>query len=445
MTRLAIVGTGYVGLVTGACLAARGIEVVCIDRDEERVAAVRAGRSPFHEPGLDELLGRTIGQELDATTDLGAGIRGAEVVMIAVGTPSRDGRIDLSQVVRAAEAIGACLETAADYPVVVVKSTVVPGTTRDVVRPALETSSGMRAGHDFGVAVNPEFLTEGTAIADFEQPDRIVIGADDGRSAEVVERLYVSFPGAPRIVTGTTTAELIKYASNTLLALLISYSNELADLASAVGGVDVVDVLGGVHTSRYLTVPTSDGPMPAPIVSFLHPGAGYGGSCLPKDTQALIGLGDDLGLPMSVLRAVESVNADRPGAVVELTDGAVGGLDGRRIAVLGLSFRPDTDDVRESPALPVIRGLVRRGAAVVAHDPVAIKPAAQALAGLPVAFEPDLATAIRDVAGIVIVTRWADYDAVPALIEGRDPQPVVVDGRRMLAPSSIARYAGVGR
>jgi UDPglucose 6-dehydrogenase/GDP-mannose 6-dehydrogenase len=444
VTRLAIVGAGYVGLVTGACLAEVGIDVVCVDLDPARVAGIVDGRAPFHEPGLDELLGRVAGQGLSATTDLAEAMAGADVVMLAVGTPSRDGAIDLTQVREAARLVGGLLDVAAPYPVVVIKSTVVPGTTRDVVTPVLEAASGRIAGRGFGVGVNPEFLTEGTAVLDFASPDRIVVGADDARSGDVIASLYGAFPGVPVIRVNTATAEMIKYASNTLLATLISFTNELANLGSAVGGVDTVEVMRGVHASRYLTVAASDDPRAAPITSFLHAGTGYGGSCLPKDTQALIARGAELGQPMPLLRAVEAVNHGQAEALVRLTEGAVGALAGARIAVLGLSFKPDTDDVRESPAFPVIRGLLERGATVVAHDPVAIEPARRVLGDAPVTYEPDLATAVSAADAVVIVTRWTDYEQVPALIDERSPAVPVIDGRRMLDVDSVERYSGIG-
>ncbi len=444
MTRLAIVGAGYVGLVTGACLAEVGIEVVCVDLDPARVAGITNGRAPFHEPGLDDLLRRVAGNGLSATTDLAEAMTGADVVMLAVGTPSRDGAIDLTQVREAARLVGGLLDVAAPFPVVVIKSTVVPGTTRDVVTPAIESASGRTSGRDFGVGVNPEFLTEGTAVLDFASPDRIVVGADDRRSGDVITGLYDAFPGVPVIRVNTATAEMIKYASNTLLATLISFTNELANLGSAVGDVDTVEVMRGVHASRYLTVAAGDAAHTAPIASFLHAGTGYGGSCLPKDTQALIARGAELGQPMPLLRAVEAVNHGQADALVRLAEQAIGSLRGTRVAVLGLSFKPDTDDVRESPAFPVIRGLLERGATVVAHDPVAIEPARRVLGDLPVTYDADLADAVAAADAIVIVTRWTDYERVPALIADRDPAVPVIDGRRMLDVESVERYSGIG-
>jgi UDPglucose 6-dehydrogenase len=445
MTRLAIVGAGYVGLVTGACLAETGVEVVCVDLDPDRVSAIKSGVAPFHEPGLDDILVRVAGARLTATTDLAAALRGADIIMLAVGTPSKDGAIDLAQIREAAERVGRLLSAAADYPVVVVKSTVVPGTTRDVITPLLEAASGGTVGRDLGVAVNPEFLTEGTAVEDFRSPDRIVIGADDDRSGDRVAGLYEAFAGVPILRVNSSTAEMIKYASNALLATLISFTNELANLGAAIGGIDTVEVMAGVHASRYLTMSGNSGPTIAPIATFLEAGAGFGGSCLPKDTAALIARGEELGQSMRVLRAVESVNRDQPDELVALVARTVGSLSGARVAVLGLSFKPDTDDVRESPAFPIIAGLIDRGATVTAHDPVAITSAQRVLGHLPVRFEPDLATAMTDADAIVIVTRWDDYKRVPALLADRAAAIPVIDGRRMLRPDSVDRYSGIGR
>jgi UDPglucose 6-dehydrogenase len=442
--RLVIVGSGYVGLVTGACLASVGVDVVCVDVDPARVADIAAGRAPFYEPELDGLLASVAGRRLTATVSIEEAAVGANLFMISVGTPSPDGQIDLAMIRTAGEAIAKVLSRAATFPVVVVKSTVIPGTTRDVILPLLERASGLEAGRDFGVAVNPEFLTEGAAVADFLHPDRVVVGAEDARSSAIVAALYAGFD-VPVIHTNSATAEMIKYASNTLLSTLISLSNEIANLGSAVGDVDATEVMRGVHASRYLTVDDGEGKRhTAPIAAYLKAGSGYGGSCLPKDTQALVSLGRRLGRPMPLLEAVEAVNAAQPGVLADLIEQVLGGLAGARIGVLGLAFKPHTDDVRESPAFPVIRALVARGATVAAHDPVAIEPARKALAGVAIRYEPDLGRLVGDVDVLVLVTDWADYECLPDLLAGLPEPPIVVDGRRSLAPESVPRYAGIG-
>ena len=443
--RVAVIGAGYVGLVTGACLADQGHEVVVVDLDQGKVDAVNAGRAPIHEPGLPDLLARVAGRSLRGTTDLKAAVSGSEVVLIAVGTPSRGGAIDLSAVEAASRAVGAALRGAKGYTVVVVRSTVVPGTTEGLVRKALEEGSGRAAGRDFGLGMNPEFLTEGTALEDFQSQDRIVIGALDQRSGEVLERLYAGFPGVPRIMVNPRTAEMIKYASNSLLATAISFSNELANLASAVGGIDIVDVMRGVHLSRYLTAQHGAAAgWRAPIGAFLEAGCGYGGSCLPKDVKALVAHGKTLGVEMPLLTAVEKTNAGRPTAVLRLLRRHFPSLAGVRVTVLGLAFKPDTDDVRETPAGPVVQSLLDDGAQVTVHDPVAAGSAADLFGPGRVQVAGALAEAIEGAEAIVLVTRWPEYGALPDLLEGRDHQPLVVDGRRVLDRHRISRYEGIG-
>jgi UDPglucose 6-dehydrogenase len=445
--RVSIIGTGYVGLVTGACLADKGLQVRCVDIDAERVRQVNAGQAPMHEAGLDALLERTVGANLLATTDLAAAVRWSDVTVIAVGTPLRDGHIDLQYVRTAAGQIGAALgDREGDrYHVTIVKSTVVPGTTNGVVIPALEAASGKRAGDDFGVGVNPEFLTEGQAITDFMAPDRIVMGGLDERSLAIIENLYMAFPDAPRIRTNNSTAELIKYASNALLATMISFANEMGNLASALGDVDVDDVMRGVHHSTYLSPRLDDGTrVKAPITSFLEAGCGFGGSCLPKDVGALITHGTEAGTSMRLLQAVIDTNIGQPSRLVELVRSGLGTLDGKRVTVLGLAFKPDTDDLRESPAFPIIDQLLSAGALVTAHDPVAMAGARQRINGQNVVFAEQLEQAIEDADAVVIVTRWGQFDALPEILAARDEQPLVVDGRRMLDRGSVANYAGIG-
>lgn len=442
--RVSIIGAGYVGLVTGACLADKGLQVKCVDIDADRVRNINSGQAPFYERNLDDLLRRRVGIDLLATTDLAAAVRDSEVTIIAVPTPLSDGRIDLSFVREAARQIGAALAGSDTYHVTVVKSTVVPGTTDDVVVPALELASGRRVGVDLGVGVNPEFLTEGQAVEDFMAPDRIVIGGIDDRTADVIEGLYGAFEDAPRIRVNNITAELIKYTSNALLATMISFANEIGDLAARLGNVDVVDVMRGVHCSHYLSPRGNNGVrVHAPITSFLAAGCGFGGSCLPKDVGALIAHGRSVGADMRVLDAVMKTNAAQPGRLVTILRERLGALEGRRVALLGLAFKPDTDDVRQSPAFPIVAELLDAGATVVAHDPVA-NEAAKVILGDHVTFANTLEDAIVASDAITIVTRWEQFNALPELISGLEPQPVVVDGRRMLDRHAVANYAGIG-
>jgi UDPglucose 6-dehydrogenase/GDP-mannose 6-dehydrogenase len=331
---------------------------------------------------------------------------------------------------------------------VIIKSTVVPGTTDEIVTPALErTAGGKRAGVDFGVGANPEFLTEGQAVDDFLHPDRIVVGGDR-RTLAALRELYAGFHPAPVVETNTRTAEMIKYASNALLATAISFANEIANVGSAIGGIDVTEVMRGVHLSRYLTSWRAGGgtatPVTAGLSSFLEAGCGYGGSCLPKDVAALAARGREVGSPLALLEAVAAVNEAQPARLVDLLRSELGDLEGRRVAVLGLAFKPDTDDVRSSPAFPVLECLLDAGAEVVTHDPVVGPSALDASAFADVAHRDDLADAVKGAEAVVIVTRWDAYRRLPELIARLDPAPLVVDGRRMLDKASVPRYAGIG-
>jgi UDPglucose 6-dehydrogenase/GDP-mannose 6-dehydrogenase len=443
--KVSVVGAGYVGLVTGVCLAERGHSVTCVDLDREKVDRINRAIPPIHEPGLRELLARHVNRDFWASVDLEDAVLSSGVTVIAVGTPFDGREIDLSAVKAAAAEIGTVLRSKSSYHVVVVKSTVVPGTTDGVVLPILEGVSGKRAGEDFGLGMNPEFLTEGQAVEDFLSPDRIVLGGIDERSVRTLADLYQGFAGVEMIRTTTKTAEMIKYASNALLATAISFSNELANLCATLGGIDVVDVMRGVHRSRYLTVRSRAGEqLEAPLARFLEAGCGFGGSCLPKDVNALIAQAERAGCSMEVLRAVMRVNEQQPQRLVALLRNHFSSLAGLRVAVLGLAFKPDTADVRESPALPIIRRLLVERARVKAHDPVANAEARKVFPNGDLELCDDLAHVVQDVDAVVLVTGWESFRELPEVLNRVGAQPLVVDGRRMLDRHAIARYAGIG-
>jgi len=439
--RIAVVGTGYVGLVSGACFAELGHDVVCVDTDRDKVAKIQSGVPPIHERDLPQLVRRHIGRRLRATLDLTEAVTSSYMSLIAVGTPLRDGKIDLSFVRAVAEQIGTALKEIRHYHVVVVKSTVVPGTTEKTVLPILEAASGKKAGYDFGVGMNPEFLTEGEAVSDFLRPDRIVLGGIDDRSIDAMAEAYRQFDSVPVVRTNPRSAEMIKYASNTLLATMISLSNELANLSAEVGEIDVPTVMEGVHLSRYLT--SEDG-QTAQLASFLYPGCGYGGSCLPKDTKALVSQGMELGVPMRVLEAVDHVNRAQPERMLDLLRRQFPELVGLRVGVLGLAFRPGTDDMRESPAIPIIHKLVSEGVEVRAYDPIATESASAVFTGLNIKLCEDMAEAVQDVDAVLLITRWDEFAQLPALIARQPVPPLLVDGRRMIAPVSVPNYSGIG-
>ena len=430
--RIAMIGTGYVGLVSGACFADFGHSVCCVDKDVSKIDGLNNGLMPIWEPGLEALVKANAERgRLTFTTNLPDGVKDAEAVFIAVGTPARrgDGHADLTFVF---EAVRELAKVIGPGTVVVTKSTVPVG-TGDRIEEILR-EEGVT---DASVASNPEFLREGAAIADFKHPDRIVVGAHGERAQEILKEIYrpLFLNRAPILFTGRRTAELTKYAANAFLAVKISFINEIADLCEAVDA-DVQDVARGIGLDNRI------GP------KFLHAGPGYGGSCFPKDTLALLQTADKFGVDQRIVRTTVQVNDDRKASMVERVASAVGDLRGKRVAVLGLAFKPNTDDMREAPAVALINALVERGAEVSAFDPVAREQAEKILPGIEFASDAYAAAASAD--ALVIVTEWdefraLDLDKVAAALRGK----VLVDLRNVYdrdeAREAGLIYYGVGR
>jgi UDPglucose 6-dehydrogenase/GDP-mannose 6-dehydrogenase len=440
--KISVFGVGYVGLVTGVCFADKGHDCLCVDVDPAKVETINRGESPIYEPGLDELLQRNIGKRLRATLDAKGAVLGSDMTFIAVGTPFDGKTIDLTYIRECARVIGEALREKQGFHVVVVKSTVVPGTTDGVVAPILEQVSGRRIGVDIGLGMNPEFLTEGEAVGDFMDPDRIVCGGSDARTQETLLAVYEPFPGE-RVRCNNSTAEMIKYASNALLATLISFSNEFSNLAVALGGVDADEVMQGLHSSRYLTTITPSARVVPPIVSFLAGGCGFGGSCLPKDVSALVAHGRAAGVPMNLLDAVLEINKHQHERMFTLLGRHFPSLAGKRVSVLGLAFRPDTNDMRESPAIPIVQRLLKEGAVVTAYDPAASHEAKRVF-GSSVRLTETLEQAVSDADAVLLVTRWREFTKLPELLRKLGTDPVVVDGRRLLRKDSVKKYEGIG-
>ena len=443
MMQISIVGCGYVGLVSGVCLAEKGHTVVCVDVDQLKVDRINRGEPPIHESGLEDLLRRNLNHAFRATTDLREAVLNTDLTIIAVGTPFAGDEIDLRFIRQTALQIGAVLKEKAAYHVVLVKSTVVPGTTDDVVTPLLEKASAKKAGRDFGVGMNPEFLREGDAVQDFLSPDRIVMGAIDGRTNGVLEELYQPFHGVDKLRTNPRTAETIKYAANSLLATMISFSNEIGNLCAEIGDVDVVDVMHGVHLDRRLSPLLSDGQRIEPrFLTYLEAGCGFGGSCFPKDLKALISFGRRAGSSMRLLQAVVDINHSQPQRMLALLGRHFSSLRDVRVAVLGLAFKPGTDDMRESPAIPIVQELVRQRADVTAYDPVITRGDFNGPA--PNRYTNNLSEAVDNAQAILLLTRWPEFKNLPALLSNRSDPPLVIDGRRLLDPASVGRYEGIG-
>ena len=436
--RIAMIGTGYVGLVSGACFADFGHEVVCVDKDEGKIRRLLDGIMPIYEPGLDKLVEANVAAErLSFTTDLAEAMPGADAVFIAVGTPSRrgDGHADLSYVYGAAAEVAALIDR---YTVVVTKSTVPVGTGAEVERVIAEAKPDLVPGEHFSVASNPEFLREGAAISDFKRPDRVVVGTQDERAREVMRELYrpLYINETPILFTNRATSELIKYAANAFLATKITFINEMADLCERVGA-DVQQVAKGIGL---------DGRIGA---KFLHAGPGYGGSCFPKDTLALVRTAQDHGAPTKIVEAVVGINDARKKRMAERVAEAVGGdLTGKSVAVLGLTFKPNTDDMRDSPALDIVPALTEMGASVRAHDPEGMEEAREHLPAITYCDGPYHAVEGADVA--VILTEWNAYRALDLQrLKDTMNAPVLVDLRNVYDPERVREmgftYASVGR
>jgi len=443
--KISVMGTGYVGLVSGTCLAERGHQVTCIDIRSEVVQEINAGRPPIHEIGLDNLLrsARDKGM-LSATTDAKTAILDSDVTLICVGTPTVDGRMDMSQIVAAVKEIGSALVSKRGYHVVAVKSTVLPGTTEGPVKAAIESHSGKKVGHGWGLCMNPEFLREGRAVEDFRVPDRIVVGATDSMTAEVFLNVYADFT-CPKLVTTPRTAEMIKYVSNSLLATMISFSNEIGNMCSAVPGVDARLVWKGVHLDRRLTPINGQVGGAAGVTEYLWHGLGFGGSCFPKDVAALRSFGRTVGEQTRMLDAVLDINADQPLRMVALLEKELS-LAGKTVAVLGLAFKPGTDDLRESPALPLVAELRKKGAKVLVHDPIAMPHAKKRPEFRDVVFAEDWAEALRKSDACCLVTAWPEYRSIqPTNFQKLMTRALVIDGRGVFEPAAMAAAGVVWR
>ena len=442
---ISVVGTGYVGLVSGVCFAERGHRVICVDIDQEKVAQINAGHSPIHEEGLDALLQRNIGSGLTATTDLADAVSRSTLTIIAVGTPFDGQAIDTRYIEAASKAIGTALRDKEEFHTVVVKSTVVPGTTDTVVLPILEKASGKRAGRDFGVSMNPEFLREGTAIGDFMKPDRIVYGGSDARTLAALDDLYGVFKDVDTIRTTNKTAEMIKYTANALLATLISYSNEIGNLCAELGDIDVVDVMRGVHLDRRLSPILNNGERIVPaITTYLEAGCGFGGSCFPKDVNALISHGRNAGQEMNILQSAMEINRSQPLQLLKMLKKHFRSLQGLKVTVLGLAFKPGTDDMRESPSIPIVKALHQEDVEISAYDPVAIGEARKLFGDIPIRYAASLNEAVQSADAIMLVTKWDELASLPAIINSMDAPPLLIDGRRMIDKNSVPRYEGIG-
>ena len=430
---IAVIGTGYVGLVTGACFAEFGVDVTCVDVDKVKVDKLNNGVIPIYEPGLDKIVEKNVAaHRLSFTTDIKVAVEGAQVVFLAVGTPPKDdGSPDMSYYQQAAKDIAGAMN---GYKVLVTKSTVPVGTGKWLRQ---FVTANLNIETEFGVASNPEFLREGAAIEDFMRPDRVVIGSNEERAIEVMKELYrpLYLIETPIVITSLEAAELIKYAANAFLATKITFINEIANLCDAIG-CDVHDVARGMGMDNRIGR------------KFLHPGPGYGGSCFPKDTRALTTVADQFKVETRIVDAVIEANEFQRQAMIEKIEKLAGSLAGKKIGMLGLSFKPETDDMRESPAIQIVEEIVKRGATVRAYDPVAMEEAKHCLPAIE--YATDEYDAIRDADVLVILTEWNQFRALDMeKVRGLLKEPKIADLRNIYEPEDMRElgfeYVGVGR
>jgi len=418
--KISIIGTGYVGAVTGTCLAELGHQIVFVGREKKKLDLINSGKSPIYEPGLDQLLEKNL-TRITTTIDLTDAIRKTELTFICVGTPSNDdGSINLNQIRDVSHTIGKSLASDDKYHTIIVKSTVLPGTSETLVIPILEKESGKNAFVDFGICSNPEFLKEGTAIQDFFHTDRVVIGVNDPKTKEVLEKLYQPL-NAPIFATTIRTSEMIKYASNAFLATKISFANEIGNLCKKMG-IDSYEVFRGVGLDARINP------------HFFRSGIGFGGSCFPKDVKALIAHARTLGIEPQILTAVMGTNEDQPAKMIDLLKRHLD-IAGKTIGVLGLAFKPDSDDIRESRAVPIIQALLKERAKIIAFDPVATEHFRHLFPDISYA---ETAKDVLDADAVLIVTEWKEFED----LDYRNK--TVIDGRRIgKARSEAAIYEGV--
>jgi len=439
--KISVIGVGYVGLCTAVGFASKGYSVICSDIEADKIAKIQEGIPPFHEPGLPKMLNDTIGKKKLAclTNQTQEAVLQTDITYITVGTPSKtDGSIDLQFIEVVSREIGEALSKKSSYHLVVVKSTVIPGTTQNTVKAILEQESKKTCGKDFGLCMNPEFLRQGCAFEDTQNADRVVIGSYDQKSGDTLEALYSQFyqPKVPPIIrTGLATAELIKYASNSMLATKISFINTIANICEKIPGADVKQVATAMGLDKRI------GPL------FLDAGLGYGGSCFPKDVKALIACSRDFGYEPELLESVENVNHTQPLKAVELCKQQLGKLKGKKIAILGLAFKPETDDMREARVIPIINQLLKEGAQITAYDPVAMNTA-KSIFQSSINYATTAVECLKNADCVILVTEWSEFKKLkPEDFLGNMDQPILIDGRRIYDPEIFSmrlRYSAIG-
>jgi len=442
--KVSIIGIGYVGLATGICLADKGHEVICVDRSKEVVDMLNNGKIPTYEPGLEELLIKCLdNNKIKATLDLNEGIINTDISIVCVGTPDRDGKQDLSQIENVSRQIGKVLKNKKTHHTIVIKSTVLPTTTDTFVKKLIEIESGKKLG-EFSLAMNPEFLRQGSALKDFMDPGRIIIGYVDEESKDSLLELYKYF-NCPKIIMKSRSAEMVKYACNSFLATMVSFSNEFAAICESIGDVDIIDVLRGLRSDYKFTCNGKE-----PVAnSYLWAGCGYGGSCFPKDVQAIYSFSKERGVDARILKGTVDTNIKQPEHLYNLVKKNID-FKNKKVAILGLSFKPDTDDMRGSPSIPIINLLLKDGAKVICHDPISINNAkTNFLRDYKIEYASSKEEAIKDADILFVITPWKEYkDITPIEFSRLMENGILVDCRRIYNKEDFdilnIKYIGVG-
>tara|TARA_Y100001935_G_scaffold254966_1_gene265861 strand:+ start:520 stop:1875 length:1356 start_codon:yes stop_codon:yes gene_type:complete len=447
--KVSIIGTGYVGLVTGVCLSYKGHSVKCYDKDEGIVNKLNNSVPTIYENGLDQLLKLVVKNKLFSAEVIDENtLFDSQLIIIAVGTPTKDGKIDLSQILNAARRVGEYIKYSDSFVSVIIKSTVVPGTTDTQVLNMIEETSNKSLGL-FGLGMNPEFLREGDAIKDALNPDRIVLGHEDEKTLFLLKELYKPWD-VKKVAVNTRTAEMIKYANNSLLAMQISAANEIANISQEIGGIDVLDVMEGVFLDKRWSPIIKSGERINPgILNYLIPGCGFGGSCFPKDIDALRHLAESLGYDPIMLKSVIKTNNDQPYQVIKLLKNGLGELNKKDILVLGLAFKPETDDIRESIAIDIINYLIEENVNVFAHDPIAINKMQKFLGHIRnITYISKWEGYLEKIDAVIILTKWNTYNSLSEQSnKDKLKNKVIIDPRRQFAPAEFkdSKYLTIGR
>ena len=435
--KISIIGTGYVGLVSGVCLASKGHKVICVDLKQEITNNLSLGIPHIHENDLKSLLDNVIKRGLfKASNNLNYALDNSDIVLLAVGTPCENGKIDLSQVETVSKQIGNYIKNNSKFLSVIVKSTVVPGTTDSFVKDIIENESGKKLG-DFGLGMNPEFLREGVAIKDFMYPDRVVIGYEDEKTRSLLKKMYSPW-NCEKLFCNTRTAEMIKYSSNTLLACLISMNNELSNLTSRIGNIDYMDVIEGVSLDKRWSPIIDNKRVKPSIISYFTPGAGFGGSCFPKDVQAIKAQGESYGLDMMMTNSILSVNENQPNQVLEMLKNN-SNLK-KKVLLLGLAFKPDTDDIRESSSIKILNLLLSNKYYVIANDPIAMKNTKKEIKHDNLVFIRDWENEIDNTDIIIIGTSCKDYNSLKNILSITDVKKLIIDCKRLFKPNDFKKH-----